>query len=119
MIAIQKAGLTQQELAKRLKKTQFFVAKYEGGERRIDVLEFLTIARAVSEAFGWPATLEAKAPNAVGFYGIVAAVLDKGYSVCSGSRRSGRDADGGSEHCLPEPLGGPLAPYHRASWRKF
>ena len=45
--ARKKAGLTQQELAKRLKKPQSFVAKYEGGERRIDVLEFLSIARAI------------------------------------------------------------------------
>ena len=42
-----KAGLTQQKLADRLKKHQSFVAKYEGGERRIDVLEFITIARAM------------------------------------------------------------------------
>ena len=35
-----KAGLTQQELAKRLRKPQSFIAKYEGGERRLDVLEF-------------------------------------------------------------------------------
>jgi transcriptional regulator with XRE-family HTH domain len=45
--ARKEAGLTQQELAKRLKKPQSFVAKYEGGERRLDVLEFLTIARAI------------------------------------------------------------------------
>ncbi len=48
MIAARKgAGLTQQDLAKRLKKSQSFVARYEGGERRIDVVEFLTIARAL------------------------------------------------------------------------
>ena len=29
-------------------------------------------AYCVSEAFGWPATLEAKAPDAVGFYSIIA-----------------------------------------------
>ena len=40
------AGLTQQDLAKRLRKPQSFVAKYEGGERRIDVVECLTITRA-------------------------------------------------------------------------
>ena len=45
--ARKKAGLTQHDLAKRLKKPQSFVAKYEGGERRIDVVEFLTIARAI------------------------------------------------------------------------
>lgn len=48
MIAARKrAGLTQQELAKRLKRPQSFVAKYEGGERRLDVVEFITIARAI------------------------------------------------------------------------
>jgi len=40
------AGLTQQALALRLKKPQSFVAKYEGGERRLDVVEFITVARA-------------------------------------------------------------------------
>jgi transcriptional regulator with XRE-family HTH domain len=48
MIAARKrAGLTQQQLAKRLKRPQSFVAKYEGGERRLDVVEFVTIARAI------------------------------------------------------------------------
>jgi transcriptional regulator with XRE-family HTH domain len=42
-----KAGLTQHEVAKRLKKPQSFVAKYERGERRIDVVEFLAITRAI------------------------------------------------------------------------
>jgi transcriptional regulator with XRE-family HTH domain len=41
------AGLTQHTLALRLKKPQSFVAKYEGGERRLDVVEFITIARAL------------------------------------------------------------------------
>lgn len=41
------AGLTQQEVASRLKKSQSFVARYEGGERRIDVVEFLEVARAL------------------------------------------------------------------------
>jgi len=45
--ARQKAGLTQQAVGKRLKRPQSFVAKYEGGERRIDVLEFLEISAAV------------------------------------------------------------------------
>lgn len=35
------AGLTQAEVAGRLKKPQSFVAKYEKGELRLDVLEFL------------------------------------------------------------------------------
>ena len=45
--AREKAGLTQQQLADRLKKPQSFVAKYEGGERRLDVVEFIAIAHAV------------------------------------------------------------------------
>ena len=45
--ARKEAGLTQQDLAKRLKRPQSFVAKYERGERRIDVVEFIQIARAM------------------------------------------------------------------------
>ena len=41
------AGLTQHKLAKRLGKPQSFVAKYEGGERRLDVIEFIVIASAI------------------------------------------------------------------------
>jgi transcriptional regulator with XRE-family HTH domain len=39
--------LTQAQLAQRLKRPQSFVAKYEAGERRIDVVEFLQIADAL------------------------------------------------------------------------
>jgi transcriptional regulator with XRE-family HTH domain len=42
-----RAGLTQHQLAERLGKPQSFVAKYERGERRIDVIEFLKIVRAM------------------------------------------------------------------------
>lgn len=45
--AREKAGLTQQQLADRLGKPQSYVAKYEGGERRIDVIEFIGIAHAL------------------------------------------------------------------------
>ncbi len=41
------AGITQQELAKRLGKPQSFVSKYENGERRLDVVEFLYVAKAL------------------------------------------------------------------------
>lgn len=41
------AGIRQRELAKKLSRPQSFVAKYEGGERRLDVVEFVTIARAL------------------------------------------------------------------------
>lgn len=40
-------GLTQAELADALGKPQSFVAKYENGERRIDVIEFVDIASAL------------------------------------------------------------------------
>ena len=38
-------GLTQMALAARLDKPQSYVSKYESGERRLDVIEFLTIAQ--------------------------------------------------------------------------
>jgi transcriptional regulator with XRE-family HTH domain len=38
------AGLSQQELAKKLGRNQSFVAKYEGGERRVDLVELLHLA---------------------------------------------------------------------------
>ena len=41
------AGLTQQALAENLKRPQSFVAKYEGGERRLDVIELQEIAQAL------------------------------------------------------------------------
>ena len=45
--ARKKAGLTQQDVAKRLKRPQSFVAKYEGGERRLDLIEFVVISRVI------------------------------------------------------------------------
>jgi len=39
--------LTQEAVAKRLGKQQSFVSKYESGERRLDVTEFITVARAL------------------------------------------------------------------------
>ncbi len=41
------AGLTQRQLATRLGRSDSFVWKIEAGERRVDVLEFLEIARAL------------------------------------------------------------------------
>jgi transcriptional regulator with XRE-family HTH domain len=42
-------GMTQAELAKLLDRNQSFVAKYEGGERRLDVVEFIDVALAIGE----------------------------------------------------------------------
>ncbi|MBS0017663.1 MAG: helix-turn-helix transcriptional regulator [Arthrospira sp. SH-MAG29] len=48
MIAARKnANLTQATLAKAVKKPQSFVAKYENRERRLDVIEFLRLTRAI------------------------------------------------------------------------
>jgi transcriptional regulator with XRE-family HTH domain len=41
------AGVSQQDLARRLGCPQSFVSKYEHTERRLDVLEFLRIAAAL------------------------------------------------------------------------
>ena len=41
------AGLSQTQVAARLGKPQSHVAKYEGGERRLDVIEFLRVCRAL------------------------------------------------------------------------
>lgn len=39
------AGLTQTDVASLLKRPQSYVSKYENGERRLDVIEFLEIAQ--------------------------------------------------------------------------
>lgn len=45
--ARRKAELTQTELADRLERPQSFVAKYENGERKIEVVEFVHITEAI------------------------------------------------------------------------
>ena len=45
--ARREAGLTQVELAKKLRRPRSYVSKYERGERRLDVIEFLEIARVI------------------------------------------------------------------------
>nr|WP_275116250.1 helix-turn-helix transcriptional regulator [Aliiroseovarius subalbicans] len=45
--ARQKAGFSQKELAARLKCHQSLVARLESGERRIDVVELIVLARAI------------------------------------------------------------------------
>lgn len=41
------ADLTQSVVAERLGKPQSFVSKYEKGERRLDLIEFVDIAKAI------------------------------------------------------------------------
>jgi ribosome-binding protein aMBF1 (putative translation factor) len=54
--AREKAGLTQRDLAARIKRPHSFVGRMEAGERRIDVIEFIEIARVLGadpkELFG-------------------------------------------------------------------
>lgn len=48
MIAARKeAQLTQESVAKSIQKPQSFVAKYENGERRLDVVEFIIVTRVI------------------------------------------------------------------------
>ncbi len=54
--ARQAAGLRQTELAARIGRDQSFVSLFESGQRRIDVIEFFKLARALerdpAELFG-------------------------------------------------------------------
>ncbi len=42
-----RAGLTQAKLAKKLRRPQSFVSKYERGDRRLDVIEFIEVAQVI------------------------------------------------------------------------
>lgn len=42
-----RAGLTQARLAKKLRRPQSYISKYERGDQRLDVVEFIEIAQAV------------------------------------------------------------------------
>lgn len=43
-----KQNITQEKLAQALNRPQSFIAKVESGERRLDVVEFVHIARLLS-----------------------------------------------------------------------
>lgn len=45
--ARKEAGVTQAELGRRLGQRQTFVSKFELGERRLDVAEFIIVSRAI------------------------------------------------------------------------
>jgi transcriptional regulator with XRE-family HTH domain len=42
-----KADLTQAKLAKKLRRPQSYVSKYERGDRRLDVIEFIEVAQVI------------------------------------------------------------------------
>jgi ribosome-binding protein aMBF1 (putative translation factor) len=45
--AREQAGLTQRDLAARLRRPHSFIGRIEAGERRVDVIEFIEIARVM------------------------------------------------------------------------
>lgn len=45
--ARKKSGLTQAQLADRVQKDQTFISIIERGQRRVDILEFVALARAM------------------------------------------------------------------------
>ncbi|MGB6837476.1 MAG: helix-turn-helix transcriptional regulator [Dehalococcoidia bacterium] len=47
------AGLTQAEVAQRLRKPQSYVSKCESGERRVDVVELAEFARLYGKGLGY------------------------------------------------------------------
>jgi len=62
--ARERAGVSQSAVAGRLGRPQSFVAKYEGGERRLDVVEFIQVCAAlgvdpaalIGDLKSWPGT---------------------------------------------------------------
>lgn len=51
--AREQTGLTQADVAKRLRKPQSFVSKCEAGERRVDVIELAAFARVYEQDLGF------------------------------------------------------------------
>ncbi len=46
--ARKEAGLTQEQVAARIRRPQSYLSKVEHGDRRLDVVEFLELAEAIS-----------------------------------------------------------------------
>jgi len=46
------AGLRQVDLARKLRRPQSFVSKYESGERRLDLLELSQVCKALGTSLG-------------------------------------------------------------------
>jgi transcriptional regulator with XRE-family HTH domain len=49
--ARENAGMTQEDLAAKLKATQSFVSKCERGERRLDIIELWQFCQAIEVSF--------------------------------------------------------------------
>lgn len=45
--ARERSGLTQAQVAAKMRRPQSFVSKYENGERRLDVVEFVQVCVAL------------------------------------------------------------------------
>ena len=57
------AGMTQSDLAARLEKSQSFVARLESGQRRITIVEFMTLAKILRfDPYKLISTLEKMVP---------------------------------------------------------
>lgn len=59
--AREESGLTQVQVAERLRKPQSYVSKIERGERRLDIIEFLELAKILKiDPFEFLQTLQRK-----------------------------------------------------------
>jgi len=47
--ARERAGMTQMEVAKALGRPQNYMSKYEHGDRRLDLIEFIEVAEATGQ----------------------------------------------------------------------
>jgi transcriptional regulator with XRE-family HTH domain len=62
--ARKRAGLRQVDLAAALGRPQSFVSKYESGERRLDVVEFIDVTEAIgTEAANIVAEMQRNSPK--------------------------------------------------------
>ena len=52
-LARQDAGLTQDEVAERLGKSQYYVSRSETGERRVDIVELEAFARVYEKPISY------------------------------------------------------------------